>query len=226
MKFIKIVIAAIITIFMIGLFANMGLGNLLSLVLGIGSGVYISKKLLFRDEESASVKKSGNQSKQKFSNAENKYYADLKNEIFDACWNEKTCVFNWRIWSDKQDLIIHSAPPNILDDIDRQFRYYGCRQILMANAIIRNWIIMHFEDNTEMVRGIEKFQNEIINSRICANLPSMFSMKNGKYVENSCPRKVLEYREKISSFSDKQNVTLEKCREIVKLGDDIYNGII
>ena len=77
------------------------------------------------------------------------YYWDLEEEIFDQCFDERTLVFNWKKWHARRDEIIHTAPANVLEDIDGSFRHFGCKQIYLINAMIESHILGSHPYNPE-----------------------------------------------------------------------------
>ena len=51
------------------------------------------------------------------------YYYGLQGEIFEQCFDERTAIFNFNIWFDRRDEIIHSAPTEVLQHMDSDFKY-------------------------------------------------------------------------------------------------------
>ena len=67
------------------------------------------------------------------------YYWDLESEILHACWDDYKNTFDSKIWFDRRDEIIHTAPENVLSDIDYSIKCYGRNQVYYINAILSGY---------------------------------------------------------------------------------------
>lgn len=145
------------------------------------------------------------------------YYWKLEDEIFNQCIDKDTAYFNWKVWFDRRDEIIHTAPPEVLQYIDNEFRHCGCLQIYKINAIISNYMLR--DDVDLFSTGIHKLRSEI-SREIYVNLPSMFSYKNGIYTPESCPKAVIEYRDILSGFFYDNGKAADKqaAQRLIELG--------
>lgn len=145
------------------------------------------------------------------------YYWDLERDIFNQCFDEETTIFNWDMWFKRRDEIIHTAPENVLMDIDSEFMYRGRLQIYRINAIINNWILS--KTPFEPSAGIRKLQREIRDTEILLNLPSMYSFKMAKCDRINCPDEVERYCSLLSDILYGRKAASRKTFEnIVQLG--------
>lgn len=149
------------------------------------------------------------------------YYWNLEREIFAACFDRNTTVFYWRTWFDRRDEIIHTAPLEVLKDIDSEFRHYGRLQIYTINAILSNWLY----GNCDLSLQINKLKREILDTGIYVNLCSMYSFQNGIYNIAVCPKEVTEYTNLLRDFMypSKGSITKDKAKRVVDLGNYITN---
>ena len=168
--------------------------------------VYILRELGFMEKS------------QESSLQEIQYYWDLEEEIFDQCFDERTLVFNWKKWHARRDEIIHTAPANVLEDIDGSFRHFGCKQIYLINAMIESHILGSHPYDPEP--GMRMLKREVVDTEILRGLPSMFSISKGNYTPEICPANVLKYQKLLSGvvYRSPGTVARSEFEAIVSLG--------
>ena len=150
------------------------------------------------------------------------YYWDLEREIFNQCFDNKTKVFNWRLWFDRCDEIIHTAPPDILADIDKEFIVCGDKQIRHIRGFIKQ--IKYYDSinqNSEVQRSLQRLKSEIGDTEILLNLPVMYSYKNGVCDSHNCPPEVLDLQQKIEKLINTGSINQEELADVEKLCDYI-----
>lgn len=168
------------------------------------------------------ILKGWNEPKEKSVKVNYDYYWKLEDEIFKQCFDPDTTEFNWKIWFDRQDEIIHTAPPEVLQYIDGEFRHCGTMQIYKINALITNYMLR--DDINSVPTAISILRREI-SMNMCRNLPGMFSYKNGIYTPDICPKEVIEYRDVLTSFFYDNGKQANKlaAQRLVELGRIITN---
>lgn len=148
------------------------------------------------------------------------YYWKLEDEIFKQCFDKNTDEFNWKIWFDRRDEIIHTAPPEVLDYIDSEFRYIGRLQIYKINAILSNHLLSG--DTHQFAEGIRILRRDV-STDIYINLSGMFSFKNGVYTPDVCPKQVIEYVDGLHDFfyDTGKPVSMQEAKKLIDLGRSI-----
>ena len=135
---------------------------------------------------------------------------ELEREILNACWNESSSTFDWKVWFDRRDEIIHTAPEIVLKDLDFTLRSYGEYQIYYINAILGGYS----SNPSGTIRRIKSIEQTII-----LDLASMYSFKNGECDSSICPEEVTLYRQNLYDIIyGRIDVNEKKIESIIQLG--------
>ena len=139
----------------------------------------------------------------------------LVGEILHNCWDGKKYIFDWKVWFDRRDEIIHTARKNVLEDIDFSIRSYGINQIYYINAILSGYS-SNPSGTIQRIKSIE--------ATIIRDLASMFSFKNGICEPAICPQNVTLYRKYLYDIMYGKIVVNEKVvNYIIQLGVNVTN---
>ena len=149
-----------------------------------------------------------------------RHFWDLESEIFRQCFDQKTCVFHWDTWFDRRDEIVHSAPDEVLEGIDSDFRACGRQQVGMINSLILNHIL-----SGRCGEGARKLlYDKIIPTGILVSLHLMYSSKGGEFDKTRCPTIVNEYQQLLLDYLRTES-TADNVQRAWDLGQKIIHGL-
>lgn len=147
------------------------------------------------------------------------HYWNLEQEIIHQCYDEERRLFNWKLWFERRDEIIWTAPEEVLRGIDSDIRNCGMQQIYMINAIVDGLILSTEPFNP--LPGLARLRQTIYDTDILLNLESMFCFQLGQST-GIAPQYVTDLRRILYDIMyNPSQVTFEKMKTISQLGHSI-----